>query len=71
MIVEIGGSNTDISFQLSHVAACHFICDSGEAFDNAFLPHIEELQADIINYTNVRPIVRISEIELADFSGMI
>lgn len=46
------------------VAMCSFVCDSRERFEKAFLPHMEELQADTPNYTNAHQIVLISEIEL-------
>jgi conserved hypothetical protein len=46
------------------VAVCSFVCRSKEEFENAFLPHMEELQADTPNYTDAQQIVLISEIEL-------
>ncbi|HEV2594654.1 MAG TPA: EthD family reductase [Sphingomicrobium sp.] len=45
-------------------AICSFVCRSREEFERAFLPHMEELQADISNYTNIQQIVVISEIEI-------
>ncbi len=35
-----------------------------DAFVEAFMPHIEELQGDIKNYTDVQPIIQFSEIVL-------
>jgi hypothetical protein len=30
----------------------------------AFSPHAEELQGDIVNYTNIEPIIQINEVEI-------
>lgn len=45
-----------------YVAACHLFFDSVEAFHDAFAPHAETILGDIPNYTNIEPIVQISEI---------
>ena len=45
-------------------ALCHFVCDSKEAFESAFLPHAAELQGDTPNYTDVEAIISMSSIEL-------
>ena len=44
------------------VAMVHASFDSAEAFQAAFLPHAAEIQGDIPNYTNIQPIIQISEI---------
>jgi uncharacterized protein (TIGR02118 family) len=44
-----------------YIAGCHIFCDSLEAFETAFGPHMEEIMADIPNYTDLAPIVQISE----------
>jgi uncharacterized protein (TIGR02118 family) len=44
---------------------CHFYYDSIQAFLDAFLPHQEELTADIKNYTNVEPVIQISEVRVS------
>jgi uncharacterized protein (TIGR02118 family) len=36
--------------------------DSVESFANAFAPHAQEIQGDVKNYTNIEPIVEISEV---------
>jgi hypothetical protein len=36
-----------------------------KAFTDAFLPHADELQGDIPNYTDIAPIIQVSE--LSDF----
>jgi uncharacterized protein (TIGR02118 family) len=41
---------------------CHLYCDSVEAFQGGFGPHAEEILGDIPNYTDLSPIVQISEV---------
>jgi len=43
-------------------AIVHLYFDSVEAFQAAFSPHAEVILADIPNYTNVEPVIQISEL---------
>jgi uncharacterized protein (TIGR02118 family) len=45
-----------------YIALCHIFCDSLESFETAFGPHMEEIMADISNYTDLAPIVQISDV---------
>ncbi|HTX75859.1 MAG TPA: EthD family reductase [Terracidiphilus sp.] len=45
-------------------AICAFTCESVEAFTSAFLPNADVLQSDIPNYTDIAPVIQISEIRL-------
>jgi len=45
-----------------YVAMCQYTFSSTEEFLDAFLPHAEELQGDIPNYTNVQPVIQINEV---------
>lgn len=45
-----------------YVAMCHLFCDSVEAYQAAFGPHVREIMADIPNYTDQAPVVQISEV---------
>jgi len=45
-----------------YAAVCNLLFDQVEAFYEAFLPHMESLQGDIANYTNVTPIIQISDV---------
>ena len=45
-----------------YVAVCHIHCDSLAAFQAGFGPHAAEILADIPNYTDVTPLVQISEV---------
>jgi len=46
----------------TYVAMCHLYCDSVESFQAGFGPHAQEIMADIPNYTNLAPVVQISEV---------
>lgn len=46
----------------SYVAMCHYYFDTLEDFMAAFMPHAEKLQSDIVNYTDITPIIQINEV---------
>jgi uncharacterized protein (TIGR02118 family) len=46
----------------TYVGACHLMCDSVDSYQSAFGPHAEELLGDVGNFTDVTPIVQISEV---------
>ena len=46
------------------VAVVHGTFDSVDAFSSAFAPHAAEIQGDIPNYTNIQPVVQISEVKV-------
>jgi len=46
----------------AYVAMCHIYCDSVASFQAGFGPHAAEIMADIPNYTDVSPVVQISEV---------
>jgi uncharacterized protein (TIGR02118 family) len=46
-------------------AICAFTCESVEAFTSAFLPNADVLQGDIPNYTDIAPVIQVSEIRLS------
>ena len=48
----------------AYVAMCHYLFASLEDFLAAFNPHAAFLQADMLNYTDVQPIIQISEVEI-------
>ncbi len=64
VLVEKGYDGETPGVEFAYVAICHFTYDSQQAFTDAFLPHAEELQSDIANYTNIVPIIQFSTIEL-------
>ena len=46
----------------TYVGMCHIFCDSVEAFQTAFGPHAKEILGDIKNYTDLAPVMQISEV---------
>lgn len=46
----------------TYVGMCHIFCDSTESFQAGFGPHAEEILADIKNYTDLTPVLQISEV---------
>ena len=46
----------------TYVGMCHIFCDSVESFQTAFGPHAKEIMGDIANYTDLAPVLQISEV---------
>ena len=46
----------------TYVGMCHIFADSVEAFQNGFGPHAKEIMGDIPNYTDIAPVMQISEV---------
>ena len=46
----------------TYVGMCHIFCDSVEAFQAGFGPHANEILGDIPNYTDLSPVIQISEV---------
>jgi len=46
----------------AYVGMCHIFCDSVESFQAGFGPHADEILADIRNYTDLSPVIQISEV---------
>jgi uncharacterized protein (TIGR02118 family) len=62
--VEQGLSGGMPGAPITYVAIGHLTFDSVEAFQNAFAAHAPEIMGDIGNYTNVQPVVQISEVKM-------
>ncbi len=45
-----------------YVGMCHIFCDSVETFQKGFGPHAQEIMGDVKNYTDLTPIMQISEV---------
>ncbi|HUN94142.1 MAG TPA: EthD family reductase [Burkholderiaceae bacterium] len=45
-----------------YVGMCHIFCDSVEAFQAGFGPNVKDIMGDIPNYTDLTPLVQISEV---------
>jgi uncharacterized protein (TIGR02118 family) len=46
----------------TYVGMCHVFADSVESFQAAFGPHAKEILGDIPNYTDLKPVMQISEV---------
>ena len=46
------------------IAMGHLYCDSVAAFQTAFAPHAQAIMADIPNYTDIEPMIQISEVKM-------
>jgi len=62
--VEQGVSGGMPGAPMTYIAIGHLAFDSVEAFQVAFAPHASDIMGDISNYTNVQPVVQISEVKM-------
>lgn len=62
--VETGISGALPDTPPAYAVQCHFLFDTAQAFYDAFLPHMAELQGDIPNYTDIEPIIQFSQVRL-------
>ena len=60
--VERGLSGADPGSVATYIAMCHFLFDSIESFMAAFAPHAKQLQGDMPNYTDIHPVIQVSEV---------
>jgi uncharacterized protein (TIGR02118 family) len=61
---EGGLSGGDPGSKAPYIAIGYLTFDSVAAFQQAFTPHAPAILGDIPNYTNIQPIIQISEITL-------
>ena len=64
--VERGVAAPHSGLPPAYVAMCHYTFTTAEDFVAAFMPHAEELQADIARYTTIAPVVQFSVVEIAE-----
>ncbi len=62
--VEQGLSGGTPGAPATYIAIGHLLFDSVEAFQAAFGPHSQAILADVPNYTNLQPIIQISEVKV-------
>jgi uncharacterized protein (TIGR02118 family) len=62
--VEQGLSGPTPGSPAPFVAIVHGTFDSVAAFETAFAPHAAEIQGDIPKYTNIQPVLQISEVKV-------
>ena len=62
--VEIGRSGVDPNGIAPFAAIAGFTCETVEDFTDAFTPVAAELQGDIPNYTDIEPVIQVSDIRI-------
>jgi uncharacterized protein (TIGR02118 family) len=62
--VEIGVPGPGPADAAPFAAICGFTCETVEDFMQAFTPVAAELQGDIPKYTDIAPVIQISEIRI-------
>jgi uncharacterized protein (TIGR02118 family) len=62
--VDIGVTGVPENSKPPYIAMCHFLYDSLDEFLSSFLPHQKELTEDMINYTDIEPVIQISEVHV-------
>ena len=45
-----------------YIALAHMLFESVESFQSAFEPHANVIMADITNYTDIEPVIQISQL---------
>ena len=60
--VERGLAGAEPGSEAAYVAICHFSFDSMESFMGAFTPHAAKLRGDMPNYTDIQPLIQVSEV---------
>ncbi len=46
----------------TYIGMCHLFCESTDAFQAGFGPHAQEIMGDIPNYTDLAPVIQISDV---------
>ena len=64
MAVEHGVSGMTGDSAAPFLAMGHLYFYSAEAFQSSFGPHLNEVMSDVPKYTNVQPMVQISEVKI-------
>ena len=62
--VEQGLGGAEPGAPATYVAMGHLLFETVESFQGAFGPHAETIMGDLPNFTNITPVIQISEIKL-------
>lgn len=60
--VDKGLSGGEPGTDPTYIGMCHIFCHSVEDFQKGFGPHAQEILGDIANYTDLTPVMQISEV---------
>lgn len=66
--VEQGIAGATPEARPAYIAMGHLYFASVEAFQAAFAPHASEIMADVANYTDIQPLLQISEVKVESAS---
>lgn len=62
LAIEAGISGRTASDPAPYLAVGHLYFDRLSAWQNSFRPHADKIRSDIPNYTNIQPVILISEV---------
>ena len=62
--VEQGLSGATPGSRATYLLMAHMYFDSVEVFQTAFGPHAQTIMGDIPNFTNIQPVIQISEVKI-------
>ncbi len=66
MSIDKGLAMTTPNVPVKYVAIGYFYFEDMESFQNSMEPNSETLRADVPNYTNIKPVIQISEVQTAE-----
>ena len=66
MSIDKGLSSGTPNQPVPYLAIGYFYFETLSSLQNTLGPHREKLRADIPNYTNIQPVIQISEVETAE-----
>jgi uncharacterized protein (TIGR02118 family) len=67
--VDKGVAGTTPGAPPPFVAMCAFVCESADGYEAAIKEHRAEILADIPKYTDIRPVIQVSEIVVERSAG--
>jgi uncharacterized protein (TIGR02118 family) len=63
--VERGLSGAAPGVPAAFLGMCHFSFATAEDLSEAFAPHAATLQADVANFTDIQPVLQVSEVVIS------
>ena len=66
MSIDKGLANGKPDEPVQYLAIGYFFFENMSTFENSMGPNSEKLKADVPNYTNIKPMIQISEVQTAE-----
>jgi len=66
MSIDKGIASGTPDVPVPYLAIGYFYFETMSSFQNSLRPHSEKLRADVPNYTNIQPVIQISEVQTAE-----